>query len=261
MAEINKQARYCTGCKKEIFPNYRCSCVGGGKEENDPSKENTQKNDSDATSRKSNQTVDTTNQLGDDTTETKHNTHFTRPLQVTHTFNPVVISNFLSNRALLIHNKNEMATLHIELRVRPHLQDQQNELKKFTDAILNALRKFKKDNNILTNCATIEKDSEGHIISLRIHLPTRDLYNAFIKRLANQHLLPVQTIEQPKKIVYTEGVNHFNPSVLLKLNPSSNKKVKFINDEDAEEQNRLQEKKRSSIRPRSPRDGLTLKRR
>lgn len=165
-------------------------------------------------------------------------------------FNPEIISELLSKRLLLIDNDRDLGTLTIKLlcNLKDLSPEQRNEFKKFIDTILNELEEFKKENGISNRCNLPEYDKEGNILSLRIALPTQTFYEAFILRLASKNLLPIQNIEQKAKerVTYQEGINLFNPTPLsAKPIPSANRKAE---DEEAH--------KKSSIRPKSPLDGL-----
>jgi len=184
------------------------------------------------------------------------------------TFNPEVISELLSNKILVIDNDRDKGILAIKLQCHPDSLsvEQKNELKKFVNAILNELNEFKKENGISADCKTIEKDKDGNILSLLITLPTPILYDAFVQRLASKNLLPIQNIEQQakEKVVYQEDINHFNPTPLsTKPTPSENRGEKSAEDEEThtiEKQGIPQEeKKSSSIHPKSPLDGLKPK--
>lgn len=159
-------------------------------------------------------------------------------------FNTEIISELLSKKLLFIDSNNELGILSIKCNPELLSKDQKNELKKFIDVLLNELEAFKKEKGITANCSTIDKDAAGNIISLRITLPTPAVYDAFIKRLVNTNLLPAQ-IQQKQEIgKYQEGINHFHPTPLsMKPTPSVKK----------------DEEKKSTIRPRSPLDGLKPK--
>jgi hypothetical protein len=171
-------------------------------------------------------------------------------------FNPKIISELLSKKILVIDNDKEKGMLTIKLLLDPNSlsQEQRNELKKFMNAILNELNEFKKEKNITANCYTIQKDKDGNIMALSIALPTPTLYDAFIQRLANKNLLPIQNIEQEKnkKVAYPQDGNHFNPSPLSTRPTPENKNI-------AEEEAQNTGKKKSHIKPKSPADGLKPK--
>lgn len=171
-------------------------------------------------------------------------------------FNPEVISELLSKKLLTIDNDREKGILTIKLLCDPNLlsAEQKNELKKFVNAILNELNEFKKEKGLSADCYTIEKDKEGNILSLRIALPTPTLYDAFIQRLASKNLLPVQNTQQQKneKVVYPEDKNHFSPTPLSTKPTPENKK-------SIEDEIQKTGEKKSSIKPKSPLDGLKPK--
>jgi len=167
-------------------------------------------------------------------------------------FNPEIISDLLSKRILVIDNDSEKGILTIKLQCSPsHLsKEQRDELEKYIDVILKQLDAFKKEKGISTQCATIEEDKNGNIISLRIMLPTPTIYNAFIQMLANENLLPMQNINQRENenVIYPEHKNHFNPTPLT-MEPAKGKHKK------EELQDSIYNKEESSIRPGSPLDG------
>lgn len=178
------------------------------------------------------------------------------------TFNQEIISDLLSKKMLLIDNNRDSGILTIKLQCNPNLlsEGQKEELNEFIYTILEELDELKKDKSIPSNCVKIETDNDDNFLSLRIALPTPELYKAFIEKLASKNLLPVQNIEQEEKIVYKEGMNHFNPTPLsMKPTPNMNKNLKLTDEEkQKEEKNNTfkKEDKSSSIRPRSPLDGL-----
>jgi hypothetical protein len=182
-------------------------------------------------------------------------------------FNPDVIAELLAKKLLFINNDRDSGILTIKLQCDPNLltEDQKNELKKFVDAILKELDEFKKENGISANCATLEKDKEGNILSLRINLPTPKIYDDFIMRLADKNLLPMQNIQQEaeEKILYEEGKNHFNPTPLsTKLMPSANHNRKSITVAETlqlENEKPQSVKESSPMRPKSILDGLKPK--
>lgn len=147
-------------------------------------------------------------------------------------FNPDIIAMLVADKKLLIENDSEAGVITIKLRCDPSsLSDKQkSELKKFINAILDELDAFKKENGITTNCKTIDQDKEGNILSLRIALPTPQLYDNFIKRLAD-NLLPPQKLEQQEKTGanHQAGKNDFNPTPFSRnARPDANKKVKSL---------------------------------
>jgi hypothetical protein len=96
-------------------------------------------------------------------------------------------------------------------------------------------------------------------LSLRISFPTPALYDAFILRLANKFLLPKQNVDQQndKKVVYADGVNHFNPTP-FSVKPTPEKK-KLLDNEEAQKASKSQDAPNSPFRLRSLLDGLKPK--
>ena len=180
-------------------------------------------------------------------------------------FNSEVISDLLSKELLLIDNDRNSGILTVKLRYSFGLlsEERRDALKNFVDAILKELRDFKKENGISASCAAMENDNERDFTSLRITLPKPGLYDAFIQRLASKNLLPVQNIEQNEKVVYQEGMNHFNPSPLsMKSTPITSKNLKKTDEEKHQAQKHgvsKKEEKTFATRPRSPLDGLKPK--
>lgn len=143
-------------------------------------------------------------------------------------FNPILISDLLSQKLLVIENDRNSGTITIKLPRNPNSlsEEQRNELKKFVDTILKELDEFKKEKGKSANgiTVTIEKDN------IRITLPTPTMYDAFIQRLNSKHLLPTQNIEQNEK---QEGRNYFHSTPLsMKPTPNSIKKNGKSMDED-----------------------------
>ena len=84
------------------------------------------------------------------------------------------------------------------------------ELKRYIDSILRELEDFKREHGITVNCVTMEKDSAGNILSLRITLPKPDLYDAFMRRLASKNILPTHNInKEEEKTSYPQSKNRF----------------------------------------------------
>lgn len=165
-------------------------------------------------------------------------------------FDQEVISELLSkNKILVIENNKESGILTLKLQYDPNLlpPEQKIELDKFFNAILKAFNDFKNENGISSDRRVIEQDKNGNILSIQITLPIPTQYDNFIKQLDSKNLLPLQNIEQQanQRVVYPEGVNLFR-STSPKPTPQSGRKL------TKEEE----ERKRSSIRPRSPSDGL-----
>lgn len=165
-------------------------------------------------------------------------------------FDPQLISELLSNGLLRIKNDREKGILSIEIKgkqksLSPELR---NNLKKFLESIQNELDNFRSENGISTPCFS-QKIKDGDIESLNISFPNPKMYDAFLKRLADKHLLPIQNIEQKNNmnVTYPEGENHFSTArPANKPKPQKDGTVK-------------KEEERSTIRPRSPLDGLKPK--
>jgi hypothetical protein len=160
-------------------------------------------------------------------------------------FNSEVISELLSKKLLSLDSNNDLGILSIKCNPELLSKDQKNEIKKFIDVLLKELEAFKKEKGLSVDAATIDKDPTGNIISLRITLPKPAIYDAFIQRLVNKNLLPLQAQQKNEKAIYQEDVNHFHPTPLsMKPTPKTDKK---------------DDEKKSTIRPKSPLDGLKPK--
>lgn len=164
-------------------------------------------------------------------------------------FNSEIISELLSKKLLVIDNNKDCGILTIKLQCNAALlwEKQRNELIKFINTLLKELEDFKVEHNISINCAIINKDNESNIQSLCIALPMPKIYDGFIQRLANKNLLPIQNIKQQvkEKIVYEEGVNHFNLNpFLIKPVLAMTKQIKTNEEEEHEKAQKV-----SFIRP------------
>ncbi|MBX3708784.1 MAG: hypothetical protein KIT56_08600 [Gammaproteobacteria bacterium] len=249
------ESQPCPLCRA-IKSAKRCPGHGGGGGGGGTSGESASKDSGAALGSTSGKATDTTAQTTNVITESALKDVNLRLELTEKPFNPEIISDLLSKRLLLIDNDRELGTLTIKLLCNPKdlSPEQRNEFKKFVDTILKELEEFKKENGISNNCKLLEQDKEGNILSLRIALPTPTLYDAFIQRLANKNLLPLQNIEQKakEKVTYQEGINHFNPTPLSTKPTPENKKI-------TEEEIQKTGEKKSSIRPKSPLDGLKPK--
>lgn len=249
----------CKVCKKYLFESPRCTCVGGGGGSGGgDAEERAGKEDSTVLIKTMGQ-IDIETHIADISIQAITGDileQLSKQLSDDTNFNHEVISELLSSKLLVIDNDREKGILTIQLQCDSNnlSPEQRNELKKFLRAILNELHDFKKENNLSAQCYTIEQENNGKL-SLRIMLPIPTLYDAFIERLAKQYLLPIQNIEQQpgEKVLYPEGVNHFNPNPFsTKLTRSQNRNIKSIQHEEEVSQTN----KQSSIRPKSPLDGL-----
>jgi hypothetical protein len=183
-------------------------------------------------------------------------------------FVPEIISDLLAKNLLVIDNNKELGILNIKLNFAPKLLsvEQRLALNKYIDMVLKALSEFKKEHGITAKCYQREKDSAGNTMALRITLMTPKVYDAFILRLANQFLLPQPIIQQQgnKKVLYQPGINYFQatPFAIKPKGPSTNAKDEDLDEDDVKKQKPAfskQQIKPSTIRPKSPRDGLKPK--
>jgi len=247
----------CSICGRKKFEAPKCTCGGGGG--GGPSGESASSNqDSGAaldSSSSHGQSTGSVVQTTDTITAGNNSPDLSlKPELSAKPFNSVVISDLLSARIFDIDNDPGLGTLTFKLRCQPSALslEQRSELNKFFEAILNELAKYKEKNGIKTICELVERDKDGNIMSLRIALPTPGLYIEFILQLGTQ-FLPVQNLEQKEKekIVYQEGMDHFNPTPLAMKEPSpfaSNKK-------QHKDEEQTPKKGPFSTRPKSPLDG------
>lgn len=105
-------------------------------------------------------------------------------------FDRDVISELLSKQLLAIDNNREIGILSIKCNPLLLSEDQKKELKKFVDVLIAELDTFKNENGISVNCAVVEKDNRGNLLTLRITLPTPKAYDKFINQLSSKKLLP-----------------------------------------------------------------------
>lgn len=113
-------------------------------------------------------------------------------------FDRGVISELLEMKLLVVTNDSEIGMLTIKLQCDPSRLslEQQREFKKFVNAVvLQELEQFKKANGIKMDCCKIEKNKDSQIKAITISLPTAALYDAFIQRLANKNLLPLDVLQ------------------------------------------------------------------
>lgn len=199
--------------------------------------------------------------LDDDVKNTRDNRELEltpdRDLEKDKEFDPELISELLFNELLKIDNDLDSGTLTIALvkmlQLNPKLlsEYERAELQKYMRAILQELEKFKQEKGIKGREPEVVKNGED-IVSLRITLPTPELYVEFIQRLAKQLLLPQQNVNQSKpheKISYPKDTNLFSMTPFgTRLTPNAAPKV-------LEEEN----KHAKHTRPKTILDGLKPK--
>lgn len=164
-------------------------------------------------------------------------------------FNTEVISEMLSNRLLIIDNNKNTGIISIKLMYdRVQLTpEQQEELKNYIEALLKEVDLFKQERGLANNSITIDR-SNPQLLRIMVR---PDVYNTFIKHLANSKLLPKNAIEQEEKqLGYQQGIDHF------KLTPFSTK-LKFPSDKKAKSEDEKERERANpySTKPRSPLDG------
>lgn len=171
-------------------------------------------------------------------------------------FNPEVISELIKNKLLVVDSNRDIGILTIKLQCEPKLlsEEQRNELENFINAIKDELKEFKKENNISAKCYEIVKDKDDKKVSLRIMLPTQELYDAFIQRLA-ENLLPTQKLGEQAE---NEMDNPTQLSTKLTHSPEKNK-VEEVEEraghKTVEQKASPDETKSSLLRLPSPSDG------
>lgn len=107
-------------------------------------------------------------------------------------FDPEVIAELIEQGLLLVNTDPKSMTLTIKLQCEPDdlSEKQRKELNKFMTAVIKEFNSFKKQHHLSDDCIHLVEDTKKNILSLRINLPSRSLYDAFIQQLAN-NLLPV----------------------------------------------------------------------
>lgn len=204
----------CKSCFKEIAPVRRCGGHGGGgggsDSGDDASNEDGMEADVDSALG-----VNPANSMADELMfgSADWESMILQPDDLD--FDEEIISELLVDGLLVINNHSDKGILTFELRCSPNAlsQVQRDELKKYFNAIQNELEQFKEENGISDECKKINTDAAGNILSLRITLPSPALYDAFIQRLAKQHLIPLQNVD-PKnneRVEYPKG-NQFSPT-------------------------------------------------
>jgi len=224
----------CKSCFKEIAPVRRCGGHGGGGGGSDSGDEASNDDGLEAAA-DSTFGVNPTNTMTDELIfgSADWESMILQPDDLD--FDEVILSELLADGLLVINNDPDKGILTFELRCSPNAlsQVQRDELKKYFNAIQKELEQFKEENGIADECKKISKDAAGNILSLRITLPTPTLYDAFIQRLADQHLIPLQNVDQKnnKRVEYPKG-NLFNPTPFaIKPTPLDDKNPNASSDE------------------------------
>lgn len=182
-------------------------------------------------------------------------------------FDSNVISEMLSYGLLVIDHDQEMAVLSIKLQCRPS-EKQKQELHKYLTCIK---KEFENEKSAGANC-TVTHDEMGNITSLRITFLSLNDFKAFIQRLGDKQFLPKQIVDQQprEKVVYPSGVNHFNQTPRLTMQPQLTGKRKQETKPEDDFANKAKKRKMEEIaqqekqvpaamRPKSLLDGLKPK--
>ena len=203
----------CKTCFKEIAPNRRCGGHGGGGGGGGGGSTSGDKSDnavgsSLASPAKTSSETDSANLSGPIET--------TDDMSAETNFDPKIIDDLINRGLLQVDNNRELKTLSINFDTDLLSLKDVTEIKKYVMAIKKELEAFKKENpNALVE---FKQDIVGTKVSIRISLPTIELYDKFIQRLAN-NLLPTPTLK-----LQAEKDQEFAPTPLsLEPKPSANK--------------------------------------
>ncbi len=203
----------CKTCFKEIAPNRRCGGHGGGGGGGGGGSTSGDKSDnavgsSLASSAKTSSETDSANLSGPIET--------TDDMSAETNFDPKIIDDLINRGLLQVDNNRELKTLSINFDTDLLSPQEVTEIKKYVMAIKKELEAFKKENpNALVE---FKQDIVGTKVSIRISLPTIELYDKFIQRLAN-NLLPTPTLK-----LQAEKDQEFAPTPLsMEPKPSANK--------------------------------------
>ncbi|KTD49721.1 hypothetical protein Lqui_1932 [Legionella quinlivanii] len=180
----------CKTCFKEIAPTPRCFGHGGGGGGGGGAEESSEN----ASSQSLELSLTNLSPLADDEdflVEFNPIENIDESESDDELFDPEIIAELIEQGLLLVNNDPESMTLTIKLQCDPDTlsEKQRNELKKFMVAIVKEFNSFKNQQHLGGDCIHLVEDTKKNILSLRINLPTRSLYDAFIQQLAN-NLLP-----------------------------------------------------------------------
>ncbi|HHF7365564.1 TPA: hypothetical protein ACPSKY_000662 [Legionella bozemanae] len=179
----------CRVCFKEIAPKRLCPGHGGGSGD---SKNDSATSDKTSEKKASHEADDvlTKPHKGVEAVDDLIDVYDSGALDE-NSFDAKIIEELIAREQLLVERDRESMTLTIKLVCEPNslTEEQRKELKKFMEAIIKDFKKFKEENHLSNDYIHITQDEEGNILSLRINMPTLTLYDAFIRRLAN-NLVP-----------------------------------------------------------------------
>ncbi|MDF1678451.1 MAG: hypothetical protein P1U32_07145 [Legionellaceae bacterium] len=207
----------CKVCFKEVAPKRVCGGHGGGGGGGDDAEENSDTEAED----KAFQTADTKETLTKtlEALEALGSVHDTLDLDENEAeFDAEVIADLVARGLLLIDNDRESMTLTMTLNceLSELTAKEKQALVQFMQAVLKEWDAFKAENELPNSCLEVDKDDAGNVLHFSLSLPRRDLYDAFIQRLAAR-LLPEETLNQAQEADADETENNrppFNPSPL-----------------------------------------------
>ncbi|MCE3044635.1 hypothetical protein [Legionella sp. 16cNR16C] len=181
----------CKTCFKEIAPTPRCFGHGGGGGGGDGAEESSENTSSQSIEL----SLTNLSPLADDEdflVEFNPIENSEEAESEDELFDPEVIAELIEQGLLLVNTDPKSMTLTIKLQCEPDdlSEKQRKELNKFMTAVIKEFNSFKKQHHLSDDCIHLVEDTKKNILSLRINLPSRSLYDAFIQQLAN-NLLPV----------------------------------------------------------------------
>lgn len=103
-------------------------------------------------------------------------------------FNPEIIAGLIENGSLIIQLDRESKSLTLEWKNDLPIKQQQ-ELKKYIHAVLKEFKQFKEEHQLTDECLKLTQNTEENRTTLTLNFPTPVLYDAFIRRLAD-NLIP-----------------------------------------------------------------------
>lgn len=215
--EVVETMRTFCKCGKEIWPKRICGGhSGGGGGSEDTLEENANEESSQSSASTPNKTFGTEEWMVE-ASPMEDDLDF--PLKSDDKeFNAQIILELINKGRLeIVHNRESRTySMRLQCGLNALAVEQKQELHKFMKTFLAEWNRFKEENRITIPCLTLTQDKEGNILSLRIRVPTPDLYDAFIQRISNK-VLPAlnpathKTALDPKMTEDTEQ-ECFNPT-------------------------------------------------
>ena len=220
-AALEAMRTRCKTCFKEVAPKRVCGGHGGGgggggEESDDTAEASPDSNDTTLTTESTETSGD--NDAVFEDYEAVRSADKSQTDEAS--FDAAIIAALIEKGLLVVDSDRDAMTLTIALTCEPNelSAEERQALKQFMQAILKELDAFKKENDISVDCVEIEKDDAGNIRELCITLPTLELYDAFIQRLAN-NLLPEKALDNKEQLDADESAEYtkpFNPSPFSK---------------------------------------------